>query len=166
MSGVYWEAPASSITDEDGICLDGTGVVGMVRVVLHADHLAELERERVKAEQMTAVSVGAAVMAALAECAVEVVRVDSFTDIAGHFLKDRDEVEEAIRGVYRKWETALPDLVERDQRVRVETLREVWAAVNREQAWSLSDAQMQTKCLAAIDRLIDATATPLEVDGT
>jgi len=45
------------------------------------------------------------------------------------------------------------------ERVRVETLREVWAAVNREQAWSLSDAQMQTKCLAAIDRLIDATTT-------
>lgn len=45
------------------------------------------------------------------------------------------------------------------ERVRGETLREVWAAVNREQAWSLSDAQMQTKCLAAIDRIIDATTT-------
>lgn len=45
------------------------------------------------------------------------------------------------------------------ERVRVETLREVWAAVNREQAWSLSDAQMQTKCLATIDRIIDATTT-------
>lgn len=52
------------------------------------------------------------------------------------------------------------------ERVRVETLREVWAAVDREQAWSLSAARMQTKCLAAVDRLIDATTTPLEVDGT
>lgn len=161
MSGVYWEAPASSITDEDGICLDGTGVVGMVRVVLHADHLAELERERVKAEQMTAVSVGAAVMAALAECAVEVVRVDSFTDIAGHFLKDRDEVEEAIRGVYRKWETALPDLVERDQRVRVETLRELDKQLAT--AMELLDGDPAViglrKARYAIDRLINAATT-------
>ena len=48
------------------------------------------------------------------------------------------------------------------ERVRVETLREVWTVVDREQAWSLSAARMQTKCLAALDRLFDATTTPVE----
>jgi len=48
------------------------------------------------------------------------------------------------------------------ERVRVETLREVWAAVDRAEAWSREAARVQTKCLAAIDRLIDATTTPVE----
>lgn len=74
--------------------------------------------------------------------------------------------EDRVSGL-GKWRVVLyADHLAALERVRVETLREVWAAVNREQAWSLSDAQMQTKCLAAIDRIIDATTTPLEVDGT
>ena len=62
----------------------------------HAAALAE-------AEAASTVAVGMTVEAALAECIVEVVRVDSFEDIAGHFLKDRDEVEDAIRRVFHKW---------------------------------------------------------------
>lgn len=128
-----------------------------------ADHLAALERVRVEAEQVTTVSVGAAVMAAISECVVEVFRVDSFTDIAGHFLKDRDEVEEAIRGVYRKWETSLPDLAEHDRRVRVETLREVKTAVMHlpvvGRLAGTDSTLAAVHVLDDIDRLINAATT-------
>ena len=101
------EGPWMLAADHARIVAERVAEVTDALIDARREALAELEQAHAaalaEAEAASTVAVGMTVEAALAECIVEVVRVDSFEDIAGHFLKDRDEVEDAIRRVFHKW---------------------------------------------------------------